>query len=309
MPQPCRFPNPSGRPIMADQTHSISEIRPEAVPTGGHPMRASKLTLLGMPAFVLAAWTTMVPVSQAQDVPALAAITDSAERARVQALIDGARKENALSWIGVQIEPGHADPMLAEFKRYYGLPDFKGEYTYAGTGEIVTRIEQLLQGAAQQFRHRVERLVGLVQGPAQARRDHEVRLAPLRRLHAVRQERHDGEGLLGLRRLRVRPGVQSRHAGRARRQGFQSDQLEGLRRSAAHRPGRHDRRAAIDVGSPGAGRHRQDDGRTTGSPRSARSSRRCTSRPRRDATGSARASSRWRCSTARRTPCRCRSAT
>ncbi|HEX2215728.1 MAG TPA: extracellular solute-binding protein [Xanthobacteraceae bacterium] len=88
---------------------------------------------------------------QAQEPPALAAINDPAEKARVQKLIEGAKKEGALSWIGVQIEPGHAGPILEEFKRYYGLADLKGEYTYAGTGEIVTRIEQLLRAKRNNF--------------------------------------------------------------------------------------------------------------------------------------------------------------
>ncbi|MBX6424807.1 MAG: extracellular solute-binding protein [Variibacter sp.] len=95
--------------------------------------------------------TAAAATARAEDVPALAAISDTAERARVQALIEGARKEGGLSWIGVQIEPGHANPILAEFKRYYGLDDLKGEYTYAGTGEIVTRIEQLLRAKRKEF--------------------------------------------------------------------------------------------------------------------------------------------------------------
>ena len=89
--------------------------------------------------------------ARAQQAPALAAVTDPAERARVQALIEEARKEGALSWIGVQIEPGHADAILAEFKRYYGLDDLKGEYTYASTGAIVTRVEQLLRAKRNDF--------------------------------------------------------------------------------------------------------------------------------------------------------------
>jgi ABC-type Fe3+ transport system substrate-binding protein len=87
----------------------------------------------------------------AQEAPALAAIKDPAEKARVQKLIEGAKKEGALSWIGVQIEPGHANPIMEEFKRYYGLNDLKGEYTYAGTGEIVTRVEQLLKAKRNGF--------------------------------------------------------------------------------------------------------------------------------------------------------------
>lgn len=89
--------------------------------------------------------------ARAQQPPALAAITDPAERARVQALIEEARREGALSWIGVQIEPDQADAALAEFKRYYGLGDLKASYTYASTGAIVTRVEQLLRAKRSDF--------------------------------------------------------------------------------------------------------------------------------------------------------------
>jgi iron(III) transport system substrate-binding protein len=97
------------------------------------------------------AWLATPAPGIAQQAPVFSDIKDEAERARVQKLIDGARKEGALSWIGVQIEPGHADPILAEFKRYYGLNDLRGEYTYSGTGEIVTRIEQLLRAKRNNF--------------------------------------------------------------------------------------------------------------------------------------------------------------
>jgi iron(III) transport system substrate-binding protein len=91
------------------------------------------------------------PTAQAQEAPALAAIKDAKEKARVSALIEAAKKEGQLSWIGVQIEPGHAEPIIAEFKRYYGLNDVKGEYTYAATGAIVTRVEQLLKAKRNNF--------------------------------------------------------------------------------------------------------------------------------------------------------------
>jgi iron(III) transport system substrate-binding protein len=99
----------------------------------------------------VAAWLAAGPIAWAQQPPALADITNPAEKARVQALIDGAKKEGALSWIGVQVEPGHAAPIIAEFKRYYGLNDLKGEYTYAATGAIVTRVEQLLRAKRNNF--------------------------------------------------------------------------------------------------------------------------------------------------------------
>jgi iron(III) transport system substrate-binding protein len=92
-----------------------------------------------------------VPIAQAQEAPALAAIKDAKEKARVSALIDEAKKEGALAWIGVQIEPGHANAILTEFKRYYGLNDVNVEYTYASTGAIVTRVEQLLKAKRNNF--------------------------------------------------------------------------------------------------------------------------------------------------------------
>jgi ABC-type Fe3+ transport system substrate-binding protein len=116
-------------------------------------MRAGRIarSWAALAALVFVAWTSAATSARAQQPPALAAITDAGERARVQALIAEARKEGALSWIGVQIEPGHADPVLAEFKRYYGLDDLKGEYTYSSTGAIVTRIEQLLRAKRGEF--------------------------------------------------------------------------------------------------------------------------------------------------------------
>jgi len=105
-----------------------------------------------MPAvFAAAGCLLAAPIVQAQEAPALAAIKDAKEKARVSALIEAAKKEGQLSWIGVQIEPGHANAILTEFKRYYGLNDLKGEYTYAATGAIVTRVEQLLKAKRNNF--------------------------------------------------------------------------------------------------------------------------------------------------------------
>ena len=105
-----------------------------------------------MPAAVAVAVSMLAaPIAQAQEAPALAAIEDGKEKARVSALIEAAKKEGQLSWIGVQLEPGHADAILTEFKRYYGLNDVKVEYTYAATGAIVTRVEQLLKAKRNNF--------------------------------------------------------------------------------------------------------------------------------------------------------------
>lgn len=99
---------------------------------------------IAMAALKIAACTAVLDSALAQEPPALRAITDPAERGRVQRLIDGARKEGALSWIGVQFEPDRAGAVIAAFKRHYGLDDLRAGYVYAPTGEIISRVERLL---------------------------------------------------------------------------------------------------------------------------------------------------------------------
>ena len=84
-------------------------------------------------------------------VPALEAAKTAGERQRVSQLIDRARQEGALEWIGVFIEPSHAEQILRRFKEYYGLTTLRTTYTYVGTGELVTRIEQLLAARKNNF--------------------------------------------------------------------------------------------------------------------------------------------------------------
>ena len=93
----------------------------------------------------------MAVPGHSQEVPALKGVTDSAERARVEALIDGARKEGALEWTGLMILPKHAQEVLADFKKYYGLNDLRTEYTYSSSGELITRVEQLFKAKRNNF--------------------------------------------------------------------------------------------------------------------------------------------------------------
>jgi len=67
-------------------------------------------------------WCT---ISYGADIPAIRDAKDSAERDRVQALINGAMKENVLDWTGNMIEPKHADHIIPGFKEYYGLSNSK----------------------------------------------------------------------------------------------------------------------------------------------------------------------------------------
>ena len=84
-------------------------------------------------------------VSYSADIPALRNAKDSAERSRVQALIEGAQKENGLDWTGTMIEPQHSEHVIAGFKEYYGLSQLKVSYTYGNSTEIISRVNQVLK--------------------------------------------------------------------------------------------------------------------------------------------------------------------
>ena len=80
----------------------------------------------------------------AQDVQALRDAKDSAERNRIQALIDGARAEGKLIWATNLIEAKAANHLFGGFKAYYGLPNLTLQHTNVGSGAIVSRVEQLI---------------------------------------------------------------------------------------------------------------------------------------------------------------------
>ena len=102
-------------------------------------------------AATLAFTALMASKGYAQDIPALANVKDKAERARIEALIKGARKEGALEWVGLRIFPALAKEVLADFKKYYGLNDLRTEYTFAPSGQIISRVEQLLRAKRNNF--------------------------------------------------------------------------------------------------------------------------------------------------------------
>lgn len=89
--------------------------------------------------------TTRSTPTGEQGATALSDIKDPAEAERVRRLIEGANSEGSLSWIGVQFSPDRAEPIIAEFKRYYGLESLEVEYSYTPTGEIIKRVEEGLR--------------------------------------------------------------------------------------------------------------------------------------------------------------------
>ncbi len=84
-------------------------------------------------------------ISYSADIPAIRDAKDPAERARVQALIDGAQKEGKLDWPRANIYPEQAEQIIAGFKEYYGLPQLEFINTYAVGTELITRVEQLFK--------------------------------------------------------------------------------------------------------------------------------------------------------------------
>ena len=102
------------------------------------------INLLKRLGFLIVCSLVMVGLAYgASDIPALRHARDSAERARVQALIDGARAEGKIQMIGVTIEPPYFNHLMEGFKIYYGLPDLKGEFTF-------TRGRSILYGTAKE---------------------------------------------------------------------------------------------------------------------------------------------------------------
>ncbi len=82
----------------------------------------------------------------AQNIPALQNAKDAADRARIQTLIDGARADRELLWMGFFLEPEHGKYILDGFKAYYGLSDLNAQYTYEPqSASAVTRTEQLIK--------------------------------------------------------------------------------------------------------------------------------------------------------------------
>ena len=78
----------------------------------------------------------------AQDVPALRDASPE-EKARLQPLIESAKKEGALSYWDVVIQPETHDALSAAFRKHYGLPpSFQINYTLSITVNLITRVEQ-----------------------------------------------------------------------------------------------------------------------------------------------------------------------
>lgn len=81
---------------------------------------------------------------RAQEPPALQGASGD-EKARLAPLIEGAKKEGAVSYWDSIFQPETNDALTAAFKKRYGLPNsFKVNYTLSVTTALITRVEQEL---------------------------------------------------------------------------------------------------------------------------------------------------------------------
>ena len=81
--------------------------------------------------------------ASAQDVPALKGLSDQ-QASELQGLIEAAKGEGSVSYWDTVIQPTTNDALVAAFRDYYGLPDFKVDYTLSSTTNLITRVEQEL---------------------------------------------------------------------------------------------------------------------------------------------------------------------
>src|SRR5262249_13335043 len=104
------------------------------------PWRMPMTSLLRL--FLASCAALVATVALAQEPPALQGAS-AEEKARVNALIEGAKKEGAITYWDVVIQPETNDALTAAFKKYYGLPDsFQVHYQLSATANLVTRVEQ-----------------------------------------------------------------------------------------------------------------------------------------------------------------------
>jgi ABC-type glycerol-3-phosphate transport system substrate-binding protein len=63
-----------------------------------------------------------------------------AEKTRVAGLIAQAKSEGSLNWIGTVVSTSK-DPLIAEFKKEYGLPDLKVNFENQQSSDITARVQ------------------------------------------------------------------------------------------------------------------------------------------------------------------------
>jgi iron(III) transport system substrate-binding protein len=95
-----------------------------------------------MKPIVLIAILLAAPLARAQDAPAVQAAAP-AERDALRTTIEAAKREGAVSYWDVVIQPETNDALAAAFRKHYGLPSsFAVRYTLSITTNLITRVEQ-----------------------------------------------------------------------------------------------------------------------------------------------------------------------
>jgi iron(III) transport system substrate-binding protein len=103
---------------------------------------SSMLRMLARAGLAAVVGVALCSFALAQEPPALQG-KSAEEKARLNALIEGAKKEGALSYWDAIIQPETNDALSAAFRKRYGLPNsFRINYTLSVTVGLITRVEQ-----------------------------------------------------------------------------------------------------------------------------------------------------------------------
>lgn len=108
-------------------------------------MQRRTLLATGLGAAAGATLGSGMRLAGAQQAPPALQGASAEEQARLQPLIEGARREGGVAYWDTVIQPETHDELSAAFRRHYGLPNsFRVNYTLSQTGALVTRVEQEL---------------------------------------------------------------------------------------------------------------------------------------------------------------------
>ncbi|MEK6710814.1 MAG: extracellular solute-binding protein [Nitrospinota bacterium] len=100
-------------------------------------MPSRRVTRIGIAAVL---WSIALAPAALAAAPALQGVS-AGERARVEKLIEGAKKEGELVILTNTTRPEPAAKIFEDFKRHYGLPDAKMSFTLKSSGAVISSVK------------------------------------------------------------------------------------------------------------------------------------------------------------------------
>ena len=104
-------------------------------------IRQARKILLSFLVVAFAAAVALTPAAFAAEAPILEGLSP-AEKARVQKLIEGAKKEGKVVMLTNTMGPDIALPLFEDFKKQYGLPNVRLAHTMKRSGGVISTIKK-----------------------------------------------------------------------------------------------------------------------------------------------------------------------